>query len=98
MSQTTLQMIAGCTGEPVKAHMSPQSQQLDDHLDSEHHREDHVEDVHDRREQFGLLIMLMDDTQKTTTKKTVRTTAVRPASLNGTTPVCIQIRLRQDLG
>lgn len=42
----------------MEPHMSPQSQQLDDHLDGEHHSEDHVQDVHDGREQFGLLVML----------------------------------------
>lgn len=38
--------------------MSTKSQQLDDHLNGEHHREDHVEDVHDGGEQFGLLVVL----------------------------------------
>lgn len=38
--------------------MSAQSQQLDDHLHSENHGEDHVEDVHDGGEELGLLVML----------------------------------------
>lgn len=38
--------------------MSTQSQQLDDHLNGENHSEDHVEDVHDGGEQFGLLVVL----------------------------------------
>lgn len=42
----------------AKPHMSTQSQQLDDHLNGENHGEDHVEDVHDGGEQFGLLIVL----------------------------------------
>lgn len=47
----------------IEPHMSPQSQQLDDHLDGEHHSEDHVQDVHDRREQFRLLVMLGEKQQ-----------------------------------
>lgn len=44
--------------------MSAQSQQLDNHLHSEHHGEDHVEDVHDGGEELGLLVMLDDETQE----------------------------------
>lgn len=43
--------------------MSTKSQQLDDHLDGEHYGEDHVEDVHDGGEQFGLLVMLGEKQQ-----------------------------------
>ena len=41
--------------------MSSKSQQFDDHLPSENDRKDHVEDVHDGGEQFGLLIMLVEE-------------------------------------
>lgn len=44
--------------------MSPQSHQLDNHLYGEDHGEDHVEDVHDGGEELGLLIMLRDKRQK----------------------------------
>ena len=39
-------------------HVSPQSQELDDHLYGEDHGEDHVEDVHDGGERLRLLVML----------------------------------------
>lgn len=37
----------------------PQSKQFDDHLDGEERGEDHVQDVHDRIKQIGLLIVLL---------------------------------------
>lgn len=47
----------------MEPHMSPESQQLDDHLNGEHHSEDHVQDVHDGREQLRLLVMLGEKQQ-----------------------------------
>lgn len=44
--------------------MSTQSQQLDDHLYGENHREDHVEDVHDGGEELRLLVVLGDEQQQ----------------------------------
>jgi len=41
--------------------MNPESQQFDDHLHGEDHREDHVEDVHDGGEELGLLVVLGKD-------------------------------------
>lgn len=40
--------------------MSAQSQEFNDHLDGEDHGEDHVEDVHDGGEEFGLFVMLTE--------------------------------------
>lgn len=45
-------------GESAKPHVSPQSQQLDDHLYGENESEDQVEEVHDGGEEFGLLVVL----------------------------------------
>lgn len=47
-----------------KTHVSTKSQQLDDHLNGEHHREDHVEDVHDGGKGLGLLVMLEEKQRK----------------------------------
>lgn len=47
----------------AETHMSTESQELDDHLNGENHGEDHVEDVHDGGEQFGLLVVLGEKQQ-----------------------------------
>ena len=50
------------SGYKKEAYMSSKSQQFDDHLPSENHCEDHVEDVHDGGKQLGLLVMLVEET------------------------------------
>lgn len=52
--------VEGIRNLSLDPHMCPQSHQLDDHLDSEDYSEDHVEDVHDGGEQFGLFVMLRE--------------------------------------
>lgn len=41
-----------------KSHVRSQSQKFDDHLNSKERSEDHVQDVHNKVEEFGLLIVL----------------------------------------
>lgn len=43
-----------------RPHVSAESQEFNDHLDGEDHGEDHVEDVHDGGEEFGLFVMLTE--------------------------------------
>lgn len=64
----------------MRPHVSPQSQQLDDHLDGEDHGEDQVEDVHDMGEKLRLLVMLREKPER---HQTLTTAAQKQAGGGG---------------